>query len=119
VISQTTRNFRVSVSSTFTDLEDERNALHEQVFPRLRTLVESHGCRFQAIDLRWGISEEASRDQQTMKICLGEIERCQQTSPRPNFIALLGDRYGFQPLPSQIPDDEFEQIEAVTKTRLF
>jgi NACHT domain- and WD repeat-containing protein len=54
-----------------------------------------------------------------MKICLGEIERCQQTSPRPNFIALLGDRFGFQPLPSQIPDAEFEQIEAVTKTRLF
>ena len=37
-----------------------------------------------------------------MNICLGEIARCQQVTPRPNFIVLLGDRYGWLPLPSQI-----------------
>jgi hypothetical protein len=62
----------------FYDLKTERNALQEKVFPRLRDLAAAHGCRFQAIDLRWGVSEEASLDQQTMKICLGEIERCQK-----------------------------------------
>ena len=45
-----------------------------------------HGCRFQALDLRWGVREEAALDQQTMRICLGEIERCQRVTPRPNFI---------------------------------
>ena len=45
-----------------------------------------------------------------MKICLAEIARCQKTSPRPNFIVLLGDRCGWQPLPYEIPADEFEQI---------
>ena len=109
-MAQSSHTFRVFVSSTFSDLKAERNALQDKVFPRLRELAVSHGCRFQAIDLRWGVSEEAALDQQTMKICLGEIERCQKTSPRPNFIVLLGDRYGWQPIPSEIHADEFEQI---------
>jgi len=50
---QTSRTFRIFVSSTFSDLKAERNALQERVFPRLRSLAESHGCCFQAIDLRW------------------------------------------------------------------
>ncbi len=104
------RTFRVFLSSTFSDLEAERNALQEYVFPRLRDLCESRGARFQAIDLRWGVSDEAAGDYQTMRICLDEIERCQQTTPRPNFIILLGDRYGWRPLPAQIPAEEFENI---------
>lgn len=104
------KTFRIFVSSTFHDLKAERDALQEKVFPRLRRLCEQHGARFQAIDLRWGVSEEASLDQQTMNICLSEIERCQKITPRPNFIALLGDRYGWCPPPPQVPAAEFEQI---------
>ncbi len=107
---QASKTFRIFVSSTFSDLKEERNALQKYVFPRLRELCMQHGCRFQAIDLRWGVSEEASRDQQTMKICLEEIKRCQRVTPRPNFIVLLGDRYGWRPLPEEIPEDEFHQI---------
>jgi tetratricopeptide (TPR) repeat protein len=109
-MTQTSRNFRIFVSSTFSDLKAERNALQERVFPRLRDLAASHGCRFQAIDLRWGVSEEAALDQQTMKICLGEIARCQKVSPRPNFIILIGGRYGWCPLPYEIPTNEFDLI---------
>ncbi|MEI7845039.1 MAG: DUF4062 domain-containing protein [Chloroflexota bacterium] len=112
-MAQSSRTFRIFVSSTFSDLKSERNALQEKVFPRLRDLATAHGCRFQAIDLRWGVSEEAALDQQTMQICLGEIKRCQRTSPKPNFIILLGDRYGWRPLPAEIPADEFEQIIAL------
>lgn len=104
------RTFRIFVSSTFSDLKEERNALQEGVFPRLRKLCSEHGCRFQAVDLRWGVSEEAALDQQTMSICLGEIDRCQRTSPRPNFIVLLGKRYGWLPLPFEIPVKEFDQL---------
>ena len=110
---QTSRTFRIFVSSTFSDLVAERNALQERVFPRLRELCQQHGARFQAIDLRWGVSNEASLDQQAMNICLGEIARCQQASPRPNFIVLLGDRYGWCPPPSQIPAAEFAGILGV------
>lgn len=105
------KTFRIFVSSTFSDLKEERNALQERVFPRLRELCAGHGFRFQAIDLRWGVSEEAALDQQTVRICLEEIARCQKTALKPNFIVLLGDRYGWCPLPYEIPAFEYEEIE--------
>ena len=86
-MAQTSRTF--FVSSTFSDLKAERDALQKHVFPRLREL----------------------RMQQTMKICLKEIARCQEVTPRPNFIVLLGDRYGWRPLPEQIPAEEFERLQ--------
>jgi NACHT domain- and WD repeat-containing protein len=109
-MTQASKTFRIFVCSTFSDLKEERNALQKEVFPKLRELCMQYGCRFQAIDLRWGVREEAALDQQTMKICLEEIARCQRVTPRPNFIALLGDRYGWRPLPAEIPADEFEEI---------
>jgi hypothetical protein len=57
---QAGRTFRVFVSSTFSDLVAERNALQERVFPRLRALCRQHGASFQVIDLRWGVSEVSS-----------------------------------------------------------
>lgn len=107
----TSKTFRIFVSSTFSDLKEERNVLQMKVFPRLRELCQEYGCKFQAIDLRWGVREEAAIDQQTMRICLDEIDRCQKTTPRPNFILLLGDRYGWRPLPAEIPADEFDKIK--------
>ena len=110
-MAQVGKTFRVFVSSTFTDLQEERNALQQRVFPRLRDLCMQHGCRFQAIDLRWGIREEAALDQRTMKICVEELRRCRKVTPRPNFIVLLGDRYGWLPVPEEIPALEFEEIQ--------
>jgi hypothetical protein len=98
--------FRIFVSSTFTDLKPERDALHRFVLPRLRELCMRHGCRLQPIDLRWGVSDEEALDQQTLNICIEELRRCQRVTPWPNFVVLLGDRYGWRPLPSQIPADE-------------
>jgi hypothetical protein len=46
----------------------------------------------QAVDLRWGVRDEAALDQQTVEICQREIERCQRTGIKPNFIVLLGQR---------------------------
>lgn len=110
-MTQTGKTFRVFISSTFSDLKEERNALQRYVFPRLTELAKINGCRFQAIDLRWGISEEAGLDQRTMQICLNELARCQKTTPRPNFIVLLGDRYGWEPLPEEVPETEFDEIK--------
>jgi tetratricopeptide (TPR) repeat protein len=45
-----------------------------------------------------------------MEVCLSEIERCQRLSPRPSFLILVGDRYGYRPVPEQIPDTEFRAI---------
>lgn len=106
----TTRTFRVFVSSTFDDLKEERNALQRDVFPALSKLCESNNARFQAIDLRWGVRDEAGLDQKTMEICLAEIERCQRTGLKPNFIVLLGERYGWRPLPARVDEREFETV---------
>ena len=104
------RTFRVFVSSTFKDLTKERNALQEFVFPRLAEYCAARKARFQAIDLRWGVSDEAGLDQRAIAVCLIEIERCQRLELKPNFIVLLGDRYGWRPLPAQIAATEFEEI---------
>src|SRR5215467_1439009 len=109
-MTSSSRVFRVFVSSTFADLSDERAALQAGVFPELQRLCAGHGAQFQAIDLRWGVSEEASLDQQAVTISLEEVARCQRITVRPNFILLLGDRYGWRPLPPAIPSDELERI---------
>ena len=104
------RTFRIFVSSTFSDFKLERDALHEKVFPKLRKLCAENDASFEAVDLRWGVSQEAAKDQQTMKICFREIDRCREVSPRPNFIILIGDRYGWRPLPKSIAAEEFDFI---------
>lgn len=50
-MAQASKTFRIFVSSTFSDLKEERNALQKEVFPKLRELLR-HGCRFQVIGLR-------------------------------------------------------------------
>jgi WD40 repeat protein len=114
-MAQQARTFRVFVSSTFKDMMVERNVLQELVFPRLRLICEAYGTRFQVVDLRWGVSVQAQRDQQTMPLCIDEIKRCRDISPRPHFIFLLGERYGWVPLPSTITASEFERLTAVMK----
>jgi hypothetical protein len=84
------KTFRVFVSSTFTDMRAERRVLQEKVFPRLKALCESRGTSFQAVDLRWGVNEDAQLDQKTMDICLNEIHRCQKLSPKPKLFNIGG-----------------------------
>lgn len=104
------RTIRLFVSSTFNDLKAERNALQAEVFPRLHRHCLERGWSFQAIDLRWGVSTEAALDQSAMRICLAEIARCQAVTPRPNFLVLLGDRYGWRPLLDAVPAADFEAL---------
>jgi len=71
------------------------------------------GANFQAVDMRWGISPAAQNTQSTIEICLSELKRCQQLSPAPNIIALVGQRYGWEPVPARITDLVFSRIAAV------
>ena len=110
---QQTKIFRVFVSSTFTDMKLERGILQRDAFPRLEKFCEEKGAKFQAVDLRWGVNEESSLNQKTLQICFNEIARCQKVSPKPNFLILLGDKYGWQPIPEIIPKDEMIAIQGV------
>lgn len=102
--------FRLFLSSTFSDFQHERRALHKRVFPVLDEHARAHGARFEVVDLRWGISREAQDNNHTLSICLGEIARCQRIGLPPNFAVLLGDRYGWQPPPVEITGAVWLQI---------
>lgn len=92
------RTVRVFVSSTFKDMQRERDYLVKHVFPRLRALAAQRGASFVEIDLRWGITSEQAAEGAVLPICLAEIERS-----RPFFLGILGERYGW--VPDAIPDE--------------
>jgi hypothetical protein len=110
---QQTKTFRVFVSSTFTDMKEERWILQKEVFPELEKFCESRGAKFQGVDLRWVVSENLSLNQKTLQTCFNEIARCQKISPKPNFLILLGDKYGWQPVPEIIPEAEMLAIQKI------
>src|SRR6185503_14079032 len=89
--------------------------LAQQLFPKLEQRCLKDGLQFHAIDLRWGISTEAGLNHRTMRICFEELRRSQEVSPKPNFLILLGDRYGWRPLPEEISTHEFDQLVSAAR----
>ena len=86
------RHIRVFVSSTFRDMQEEREYLREKVYPELRVEFARRYVDLTFIDLTWGVTEEQSKSGRTMEICLRQIEKS-----RPFFIGILGSRYGTFP----------------------
>ena len=79
----TGRAVRVFVSSTFRDMQDEREELVKRVFPSIRRMCEQRGVAFSEVDLRWGVTDEQKAEGAVLPICLAEIDRS-----RPYFIGL-------------------------------
>ena len=104
------KTFRLFISSTFNDLKVERDLLQSEVFPEIKGFCKNLGYNFQVIDLRWGVSDEAGLDHRAMKICLDEVERSLDY-PKPNFLILMGDRYGWIPLETEIEENLFDTIK--------
>lgn len=86
------RSVRIFVSSTFRDMQAERDILVKAVFPALRSRMRARGVELFEVDLRWGVTEEQAERGETLPLLMAEIDRC-----RPFFIALLGERYGWVP----------------------
>lgn len=84
------------ISSTFKDMQSERDILHERVFPKLRKVIKEYGEEVQEVDLRWGVDTvnmtEEESGHEVLKICIDAIDRC-----KPYLIVLLGERYGWIP----------------------
>lgn len=91
------RNIRVFISSTFRDMEEERNELVSKVFPLLRKMAKERQVTLSEIDLRWGITEKESQESKVVQICLEEIDRS-----HPFFIGVLGGRYGWCPMDEKV-----------------
>jgi tetratricopeptide (TPR) repeat protein len=92
------RAVRVFISSTFRDMQAEREELVKRVFPELRRRCEERGVAWAEVDLRWGVTDEQKAEGAVLPICLAEIERS-----RPWFLGLLGERYGW--VPDEVPAD--------------
>ena len=86
------RVVRVFISSTFRDMQAEREELMKQVFPDLRRICNDRHVELIEVDLRWGVTDEQKSEDRVVSICLEEIENC-----RPFFIGLIGQRYGWVP----------------------
>jgi tetratricopeptide (TPR) repeat protein len=87
----------VFISSTFLDMQAERDYLRTHVFPELEERLRDRRHYLAWVDLRLGVStgaaaDESTREAQVLKLCLAEVQRC-----RPFLIVLLGDRYGWVP----------------------
>ncbi|MEP7235498.1 MAG: tetratricopeptide repeat protein, partial [Ignavibacteriota bacterium] len=91
---------RIFISSTFHDLQEEREYLVKKVFPEIRQLCRERGVEFTEIDLRWGLTEEEATHGKIIRTCMEEIDRC-----RPYFLGIVGDRYGWSPKFHEVQKD--------------
>ena len=95
---------RFFISSTFLDMNNERNAITLDIFPRLRRWAAESGLKVTLleVDLRWGIPAVATTRNLSTSVCLNEVSRCS-----PFFLGMLGARYGScPPTPLQLVVDE-------------
>ena len=58
--------------------------------------------------MRWGIRDESTDDHSTTNICLKEVENCKKMSLGPNFVLLIGQKYGYRPLPTSVQVDHYD-----------
>ena len=91
------REIRLFLSSTFRDMNAERDYLVKCIFPQIKEYCESRFLKFVAVDLRWGITEEESRNGLVLSSCIEEVDNC-----RPFFIGILGSRYGWSPTATEL-----------------
>jgi hypothetical protein len=97
------KEVRVFISSTFRDMQAERDHLVRFVFPLLREELLVRCIHFVDVDLRWGVTG----DQDAFDLCMDEIDRC-----HPRFICMLGGRCGWMPPPKEVPQDFMSELLA-------
>lgn len=98
----------VFISSTFRDMQFERDAVQTRVLPRLNDFLSRYAETAHFGDLRWGVnttdleSDESSK--KVLRVCLDQIDDC-----KPYMIVFIGERYGW------IPSRELLQEAALLK----
>lgn len=94
------KNLSFFLSSTFNDMQSERDLIRELIAPEIAEFAEKFGCNCEFIDLRWGIDTrnmaENDASRKILNTCFDEIR-----NSKPFFIGLLGERYGWVPDPEE------------------
>lgn len=94
------RQYSIFISSTFKDMDAERDLVVNVLKPRLEQRLQDSNvpASVEIIDLRWGVNTqdipEEERESRVLGECLDNIR-----SSKPFFIGFLGGRYGW--IPSQ------------------
>ncbi len=92
---------KLFVSSTFKDMQLERDSLKKHIIPNLNLKLREYGTKISQTDLRWGIStselSSEESEQKILNVCLEEINKS-----RPYMIVMIGERYGWIPSPAII-----------------
>lgn len=100
------RSVGVFVSSTFRDMQAERDYLVTVVFPELKERLDLLGLELNDIDLRWGVPDRDADGElaNSWEYCKKAIDRIE-----PFFVGVLGDRYGHVPDPQRLVDGRDRQ----------
>lgn len=96
-------HYNLFISSTFKDMDVERDIIKFEVIPALNQMFNKRGVDIQAIDLRYGVNtsglSEAEATNKVLNMCVQSIDRA-----RPFFIGFVGNRYGTIPEPERWND---------------
>lgn len=107
MLASPVRQVRVFISSTFRDMNSERDHLVTVVFPELRDRVERLGFEFFDVDLRWGVPQEGHDGERanSWAYCKRWIDDVE-----PFFVCMLGQRYGWRPSVEEIIDPADQRV---------
>nr|XP_006815135.1 PREDICTED: telomerase protein component 1-like [Saccoglossus kowalevskii] len=114
------KTIRIFVSSTFRDFQAEREILVKEVFPDLRVWCEKRRLYLVDCDLRWGVPKDTTTEE-TLRTCLGEIDRCYADNVMPFFLNLTSERCGWVPNRSEVPQsviDEYRWVMGLSVTEM-
>lgn len=100
------RHLKIFISSTFEDMQEEREVLLKETFLEFKKLAKERFVEITEIDLRTGISPEQAENGEIVKVCLDEIKRCSDSPIF--FLGILGHRYGSTDWIADIGDDVLE-----------
>lgn len=102
----------IFVSSTFRDMNFERDILNKSIAPKLNYYLSEHNQALRLLDLRWGVDtsdmNEQEASERVLRVCFDQLENC-----KPYIIILLGDRYGYIPENSDVSITHMEILKGV------
>ncbi len=90
------RRYNIFLSSTFKDMDFERDVIKFRVIPALNRRFRDRRVELQAIDLRLGVNTSDMTEEESERKVLSVCTSCID-SARPFFIGLIGQRYGWVP----------------------
>jgi hypothetical protein len=90
------RLVRLFVSATSSDFNTEREYLHSDLFPQLRSWCQhtARRLRFLPVDLNWGVGGKKGALAPTLQMSLNELNECMNLNARPFLLGLVSERYG-------------------------